>query len=222
VEVQGFPLNSRQLNNTPVTIFIVDDDNSVRRSLSLFLLSHDYVVETYSGSEEYLEREAYSGAGCIILDVNMEGKSGLQLQEELISLNSHLPIIFMTGQGTIQMSVQTLRKGAINFLEKPFKEEVLLKSISEAIELSEQNMTDRNKVNDSKQIIAQLTPRELEILKYLITGMLNKQIACELNIAEHTVKLHRHSICEKLGVKSVPEIIRIANSAGVVPFENKY
>jgi FixJ family two-component response regulator len=220
--VQDSLLNLSQLNNTPVTIFIVDDDNSVRRSLSLFLLSHDYVVETYGSSEEYLERETYSGAGCIILDVNMEGKSGLQLQEDLVSINSHLPIIFMTGQGTIQMSVQTLRKGAINFLEKPFKDEVLLKSISEAIDISKQKLAEHEKVGYAKQIISHLTPRELEILRYLVTGMLNKQIACELDIAEHTVKLHRHSICEKLGVKSVPEIIRIANNAGVVPFKNKY
>jgi FixJ family two-component response regulator len=221
-EVPGFPLNLRQLNNSPVTIFIVDDDNSVRRSLSLFLLSYNYNVETYSSSEEFMEREEYNGTGCIILDVNMEGKSGLQLQEELISLNSHLPIIFMTGQGNIQMSVETLKKGAVNFLEKPFKEDELLISITEAIELSKKNIEERDKVKKARALIDLLSPRELEILKYLVTGMLNKQIACELKIAEHTVKLHRHSICEKLAVKSVPEIIRIVNNAGVVPFENKY
>jgi FixJ family two-component response regulator len=210
------------MNNIPGTIFIIDDDNSVRRSLSLFLISHDYIVETYSRAEEYLEREPYNGTGCIILDVNLEGRSGLELQEDLITLESHLPIIFITGHGNIPLSVQTLKKGAINFLEKPFKEEELLNSISEAIVLSQKNKEEKEEIRRAKSLTDNLTPRESEILRYLMTGMLNKQIAFELNITEHTVKLHRHSICEKLGVKSVPEIIRIADDAGIIPFENKY
>jgi FixJ family two-component response regulator len=210
------------MDSQSATIFIIDDDRSVRRSLSLFLIAHDYVVEAYSGSEEYLEREPYIGTGCIILDVNMEGKSGLELQEELLKLGSYLPIIFMTGQGNIQMSVQTIKKGAVNFLEKPFKEDILLKSINEALDLCAKSKLDKDESKIARKLIDALSPRETEILKYLITGMLNKQIAVELDIAEHTVKLHRHSICEKLGVKSVPEIIRIADKAGIVPFENKY
>jgi len=210
------------MNNIPGTIFIIDDDNSIRRSLSLFLISHDYIVETYSSSEEYLEREPYNGTGCLILDVNLGGRSGLELQEDLITLDSHLPIIFITGQGNIPISVQTLKKGAVNFLEKPFKEEELLNSISEAIVLSQKNKEEKEEIRRAKSLTDNLTPRESEILKYLMTGMLNKQIAFELNITEHTVKLHRHSICEKLGVKSVPEIIRIADNAGIIPFENKY
>jgi FixJ family two-component response regulator len=206
----------------PGTIFIVDDDNSVRRSLSLFLMANDYDVETYSSSEEFLERETFDGTGCLILDVNMEGKSGIQLQEELLQLGSNLPIIFITGNGNIHMSVETLRKGAVNFLEKPFNEEELLKSISEAIALSHKMKAENNEYKIARSLVGNLTPRESEILRYLMNGMLNKQIASELNIAEHTVKLHRHSICEKLRVKSVPEIIRIADRAGIKPFENKY
>jgi FixJ family two-component response regulator len=199
------------------TIFIIDDDNSIRRSLSLFLIAHDYIVETYSSSEEYLERKPFDGTGCIILDVMMDGKSGIELQEELLTLDSHLPIIFITGQGNIHMSVQTLKKGAFNFLEKPFKDDELLNSISEAIEFSKKIREEKEEKRRSKSLINSLTPRESELLKYMITGMLNKQIASELNITERTVKLHRHSICEKLGVKSVPEIIRIADRAGIIP-----
>jgi len=197
------------------TIFIIDDDKSVRRSLSLFLQSVGYHVETYESAEEFLEREKLEGAGCIILDVNMSGKSGLELQEELIKKGSDLPIIFITGKGNIQMSVNAVKKGAVNFLEKPFKEEDILNSVSESVNLSRKLVNQKTEQKTAQNLINLLTPRELEIVKYLPTGLLNKQIAGELNIAEQTVKIHRRNICDKLGVKSVPEIIRITEKAGV-------
>jgi FixJ family two-component response regulator len=203
------------------TVFVIDDDESVRSSLSLFLQLSNYNVESFESSEEYLSREDYLRAGCIILDVNMSGKSGLELQEVLISRNTHLPIIFITGYGNIHMSVDTVKKGAVNYLEKPFNEEELLHSVSEAVALSHKLLAEKEDVLKAKQLIHTLTSRENEILTYIITGMLNKQIANKLNIGEHTVKVHRRSICEKLSVKSVPEIIRIADKAGIIPFENK-
>jgi two-component system response regulator TtrR len=202
------------------TVFIIDDDESVRSSLSLFLQLSDYDVESFESSEEFLNREGHKKAGCIILDVNMPGKSGLELQEELISRNSHLPIIFITGYGNIHMSVDTVKKGAVNYLEKPFNEEELLYSVSEAVALSHKMIAEREAISKAKQLINKLSQRENEILTYIITGMLNKQIAYKLNIGEHTVKVHRRSISEKLGVKSIPEIIRIAEKAGIHPFRN--
>jgi len=202
-------------------VFIVDDDESVRSSLLLFLQLSWYNVESYDSAEDFLSRESHPGAGCIILDVNMAGKSGLELQEILISRNSHLPIIFITGYGNIHMSVDTVKKGAVNYLEKPFNEEELLHSVSEAVALSHKMLSENEEILKAKQLIHTLTTREFEILTYIITGMLNKQIANELNIGEHTVKVHRRSICEKLGVKSIPEIIRIADRARIVPFGNK-
>jgi FixJ family two-component response regulator len=210
------------MDNNSGTIFIVDDDKSIRRSLSLFLTAQDYRVETFCSSEEFLAREAYYGTGCIILDVNMDGKSGLELQEELLPSDSILPIIFITGRGNIQMSVNTMKKGALNFLEKPFKNEELLQSVSEALALSQKLKEKKDEIRNAQNLIDALTTREFEILKYILSGILNKQIAFELDISEHTVKLHRHSICEKLGVKSVPELMRIADKAGIVPFEKKY
>lgn len=198
------------------TIFIIDDDKSVRRSLSLFLQSFGYQVETYESAEEFLETEKFDGVGCIILDVNMSGKSGLELQEELIKTGSGLPIIFITGKGNIQMSVNAVKKGAVNFLEKPFGDEEILHAISEAIQLSGEKHTQMIEKTEAQNLMKMLTPRELEIVKYLPTGLLNKQIAGELNIAEQTVKIHRRNICDKLGVKSVPEIIRITEKAGVI------
>ena len=202
-------------------VFIIDDDESVRSSLSLFLKLSNYDVEIFESSEEYLSREDYKRAGCIILDVNMAGKSGLELQEVLIDRNSHLPIIFITGYGNVRMGVDTVKKGAVNYLEKPFNEEELLQSVAEAVTLSHKMLAENEEFLKSQHLIQKLSAREYEILTYIITGMLNKQIANELNIGEHTVKVHRRSICEKLGVKSIPEIIRIADRARIVPFGNK-
>ena len=199
------------------TVFVIDDDASVRRSLSLFLAANNFQVESFCSSEEYLERETFSGNGCLVLDVNLEGKSGFELQEEMVAMNSSLPIIFITGRGSIPLSVKALKKGALNFLEKPFADDELLQSINEALAMSRKLKSEMEEIQFAVKLVKSLTPRESEIMKHVITGMLNKQIASELKIAEQTVKLHRQSICEKMGVKSVPEIIRIAEKAKEFP-----
>jgi FixJ family two-component response regulator len=209
------------MNKERELIFLIDDDESVRSSLSLFLQLNGYTIESFESAEEYLDREKHIGGGCIILDVNLSGKSGLELQQELINRNSHLPVIFITGFANIHTSVQTLKKGAVNYLEKPFEEEEIIQSVSEALELSRKNLADSKEIQNARQLIQKLTPKEYEVLTYLITGMLNKQIAGKLNIVEHTVKIHKRSICEKLGVPSVPEIIHIAYQAGILSSENK-
>ena len=196
-------------------VFIIDDDKSVRSALSLFLTAGGYQVETFESSEEYLEREAFEGTGCIILDVNLGGKSGPELQEELIAAGSHLPIIFISGRANIHQSVSAVKKGAVNFLEKPFQDDELLQAVSEALNLSRILKEEKEENTEALNLIASLTPRESEILRYLLTGMLNKQIANQLQIAEQTVKLHKRSISMKLGVRSIAEIIRIANKAGI-------
>jgi len=201
------------MNTKQEIVFIIDDDHSVRKSLELYLRAVNYTVESFSSSEDYLDREPYQGTGCLILDVNLGGKTGIQLQEELIILDSILPIIFITGKGDIHMSVQALKKGAVNFLEKPFDDEELLQSVNEALVLSKKLLNEKEETQKARKLIQSLTPRETEILKYVITGMPNKNIASELQIAEQTVKLHRQRICEKLGVRSVPEFIRIAGKA---------
>lgn len=198
-------------------VFIIDDDISVRRSLTFLLEAYNYTVETYSGAEEYLERAQHNGPGCLILDINLEGKSGMDLQEDLMHTGHHLPIIFITANGSVHKSVETIRKGAINFLEKPFKEEELLSSVAEAIALSAEKIAEKDKNRTALDLIQTLTPRETEVLQYLITGMLNKQTAGLLQIAEHTVQLHKLSISRKLGVKSIPEMITIARNAGIIP-----
>jgi len=197
-------------------IFIIDDDNSVRKSLARLLQSADYEVETYSSAEEYLEREYFQGIGCILLDVNLTGMSGLKLQEVLLNrFPQHLPIIFITGKGNVPMSVSAVKKGAVNFLLKPFEDKQLLDALDEAIKLCVDTKKESDERLRLKLLMDKLTPREFEIFRYILTGMLNKQIAAELKIAESTVKIHRGNIMQKLGINSAAEMVRISERLGI-------
>jgi FixJ family two-component response regulator len=188
-------------------IYIIDDDESVRRGLSLLLLSNDYNVETHENTKEFLRSVERNHPGCVLLDVFLDEGSGLELQAVIKERFPYFPIIYITGHGDIPMSVKALKQGAFNFLEKPIDDKILLQVIKDAIT----NSLDLFGIQKEKNIIQEkfdsLTSRELEIFKNVIKGKLNKQIAAELDIAEHTVKLHRGKITEKLGVKSVPEMI---------------
>ncbi len=203
------------MNNKDSKIFLIDDDEEIRQSVSLLLKSTGYEVETFASTEKFLEKENYNGAGCILLDVFLEGKTGLELQAEIETKFECLPIIFISGQGNIPMSVEAMKKGAINFLQKPIDDKELFKAIEEAFERSNALITKQNDINRFKALINALTAREYEIFCYVITGVLNKQIAAELGIAEHTIKNHRLKITEKLGVKSVAEMIYIAEKLNI-------
>jgi FixJ family two-component response regulator len=202
---------------TPI-IFIVDDDPSVRESLGLLLNSAGYKVETFAMAKEFIDSKPQRpGPACLILDVKLPGLSGLDLQEELVSNNNLIPVIFITGHGDIPMSVQAMKKGAVNFLSKPFDDSDLLDAIEEAL-LKDSHA--RNILNQQKNILQRLgslTTREHEILTYLITGMLNKQIAYELDITERTVKAHRRQVLDKMGAGSIAELVRLAAEVGVNP-----
>jgi len=199
------------------TVFIIDDDPSVRKSLSRLLRSVGHVVETFPSAEAFLTREHFDGIGCIILDVQMPGLSGMDLQVELSKAEYGMPIVFITGHGDIPMSVEAMRKGAVHFLTKPFDDDELLRAIGEAIERDRKAKSKQTEVQDIRRRVSLLTPREYEILRYVITGMLNKQIALKLNIAEKTVKVHRGRIMEKLRVDSVAELVRLAEKTGIEP-----
>jgi FixJ family two-component response regulator len=203
------------------TIFIIDDDASIRKSLSRLLRSAGHATETFASAEEFLSREYFDGIGCLLLDVQMPGLSGMDLQEELSKADYHMPIIFITGHGNIPMSVQAMKKGAVDFLTKPFDDKELLQTIEKAIEKDTHARAEYDESLDIRKRIELLTPRENEILPYVITGMLNKQIALKLGIAEKTVKVHRGCIMEKLQATSVAELIRLAEKAGIKPRENK-
>lgn len=198
-------------------VFVVDDDASVRKSLARLLRAEGYEPETFSSAEEFLQNAQHKGGGCIILDVRMPGKSGMQLQEELSNASSSLPVIFITAHGSLPMGVQAMKKGAIDFLSKPFDDSQLLAAVGAAIEKSRRAMVDRAERDAVQGKVNLLTKREREILRHVITGMPNKEIAFSLGIAEQTVKIHRSHIMEKLGVHSLAELVRLADKAGFVP-----
>ena len=205
------------MNKKYSKVFIIDDDDETRQGLTLLLKSYRYNVISYQGVEQFIKNENYSGAGCILLDVFLKGRTGLELQAEIESKFECLPIIFMSGRGNISMSVEALKKGAINFLQKPIDEEELIKAIDEALSTSEAIVARYNEIDRIRTLIHSLTAREFEIFRYVITGMLNKQIAIELGISEHTIKNHRLKITEKLGVKSVAEMVYMAEKLSIKP-----
>ena len=190
-----------------IRVVIIDDNEPVRRSVSVLLSSSGYIAESYESASLFLETAEVTGPGCILLDIFLIGESGLDLQHEISKKFPALPIIYMTGHGDIPMSVRALKHGAFDFLQKPIDEELLFRVIGEAIDLSRLQYEKLNEKNTVQKKVNSLTPRESEVLKLVLSGKLNKQIAADLNIAEHTVKLHRASITTKLGVKSVSEII---------------
>jgi FixJ family two-component response regulator len=197
------------------TVFVIDDDASMRRGLSYLLQSAGYTVEIYSSAEQFLTREHFEGVGCIVLDVQMPGLSGMDLQDELNKADYSMPIVFITGHGDIPTSVRAMKKGAVDFLMKPFDDKELLQAVEKAIERDTYAKAEYGETLDIRKRIELLTPRENEILRYIITGMLNKQIALKLDIAEKTVKVHRGRIMEKLCVDSVAELVRLAAKAGI-------
>jgi FixJ family two-component response regulator len=199
------------------TVFVIDDDASIRKSLSRLLRSAGYTAETFSSAEEFLRREHFDGVGCILLDVRMPGLSGMDLQEKLNKADYPMPIVFITGHGDIPMTVEAMKKGAVDFLTKPFDDEELLQALRAAIEKDRNARAEYTEVHEIRRLIELLTPRENEILRYVVTGMLNKQIALEVGIAEKTVKVHRGRVMGKLGVDSVAELVRLAEKAGIKP-----
>lgn len=196
-------------------VFIIDDDLDITQSLTLLLKSDSYNVSSYNDIQQFIKNENYDGAGCILLDVFLDGKTSLELQEVIETKFESLPIIFISGQGNVPMSVEALKKGAINFLEKPLDEQALVKAIDEALSRSEQVITKNKEIDRLRALMNTLTAREYEIFRYVISGMLNKQIAAELGIAEHTIKNHRLNITDKLKVKSVAELVNIAEKLSI-------
>jgi FixJ family two-component response regulator len=198
------------------TVFVVDDDASMRSSLTRLLRSADLAVETYASAREFLDSDAWDRRpGCLVLDVRMPGLDGLALQEELLSRDEALPIIFITGHGDIPMAVDTMKKGAIEFLPKPFDDEQLLQAVRDGLQKDAQARAVFAERTGILKRLESLTPREYEVLTYILTGMLNKQIAGALAITEKTVIVHRGRVLRKMGVTSVAELVQLAAKAGV-------
>lgn len=198
------------------TVFLVDDDPSVRRALTRLIKSAGYRVESFGSAREFLQLGmSRDGPACLVLDVRMPGLSGLELQDELQKKNAILPVIFITGHGDIPTSVKAMKAGAIDFLQKPVKDKDLLKAIEQALARASRDRAEREELDEIQNRIDRLTPREREVMALIVRGLLNKQIAFELGTVEKTIKVHRARVMEKMQVKSVAELVHLAERAGI-------
>ena len=197
------------------TVFIVDDEPSVRKSLRRLLEAADYRVEVFASAWEFLQRQPYSGIGCLVLDMQMPDLNGLELQEALASSDRYLPIVFITGHGDVPTSVRAMKAGAIDFLSKPFDEKDLLAAIESALEKARHQSQTQAESSEVERRLATLTPREHEVLLQVLTGRLNKQIAAALGASEKTIKVHRGRVMHKMQVQSVADLVRLCEKAGI-------
>ena len=202
---------------TPGTVFIVDDDASVRSGLSRLVRSAGFETEPFASAEEFLARRPFDGIGCVLLDLRMPKVTGAQLQERLAARGSTLPIIFLSGHGDVSASVRAMKQGAVDFLTKPVDDEVLVAALAEAMVRHRSVRATRDDLAAIAQRIATLTAREHEVMRCVIGGALNKQTAGHLGIAERTVKVHRAKVMEKMAAGSVADLVRSCDAAGLTP-----
>jgi FixJ family two-component response regulator len=214
--VTGPPTSSRDLASAEEPIvLIIDDDASMRDALGTLFRSVGLRVEVFASAPEFLQSKLPDVPSCLILDIRLPRLGGLEFQAELVKAGIHIPIIFMTGHGDIPMSVKAMKAGAIDFLTKPFRDQDMLDAVAVAIERDRQRRVDEKLLSNLQTLFAALTPREREVLTLVAAGLMNKQIAAEIGIAEITVKIHRGQLMKKMGAKSLADLVRMAEALGI-------
>ena len=201
------------------TVFIVDDDPSARLGLTRLVRAAGLKVESFGSAGEFVNADRVDGPGCIVLDVRMPGMTGPELQERLRVEDRGMPIIFLSAHGDVPTTAEAMKKGAVDFLAKPVDGGHLLEAIRQAVATDAENRAERAERASVEKRMSELTPREHEVMTFVITGMLNKQVARRLGISEETVKIHRGRVMQKLGIRSVAELVRLCEKAGVSPAE---
>ncbi len=196
-------------------IYVVDDDESMRRSLKRLFASLGYQIEVFESPGQFLHAVRKEQVSCLVSDIRMQGMSGLGLQEELLKRQDCLPIIFLTGHATIPMSVQAVRSGALDFIEKPFDEQTLIDAVEKALQVSREALRRQRDNKEVIELYRQLTPREVEVFKLVAEGLMNREIAVELGISERTVKIHRARVMQKMQSESLAELVRLADRLNV-------
>jgi FixJ family two-component response regulator len=196
-------------------VLVVDDDVSMRTALSNLFRSVGLRVELFGSAPEFLQSKLADVPSCLVLDIRLPGPSGLDFQAELAKANIHIPIIFMTGHGDIPMTVRAMKAGAVDFLTKPFRDQDMLDAVSTAIERDRKRREDERVLADLRSLFESLTAREQEVLALVAAGLMNKQIAAEIGLAEITVKIHRGHVMRKMGARTLADLVRMAELLGV-------
>ena len=202
------------MSDVKATVYVVDDDISVRESLELLIKSAGLRPETFASAQEFLSRPRASVPCCLVLDVSLPGLTGLELQQQLTA-RSDMPIIFITGYGDVPMTVRAMKAGAVEFLTKPFNDEVLLEAIRHALDRSRVALQEESELHSLRTRYESLTPREREVMELVVSGLLNKQVGGELGISEITVKAHRGQVMRKMAADSLPDLVTMAARLGL-------
>ena len=199
------------MNDMP-TVFVIDDDQAIRESLEWLMTSVDLHVESYSNAQAFVSNHDPNRPGCIVLDIRMPGVSGLDLQAQLLAQGVQLPIIIITGHGAVPLAVRAMKAGAVDFLEKPFDDQVLLDRVQQAIQRDAENRRKRARRDSVQSLAATLTAREQEVMGLVVNGFMNKQIAHELSISEKTVESHRAGVMKKMRAESLAQLVKLSQS----------
>ena len=213
----GHEVGSPPMATAKPIVFVVDDDVWIRESLQTLLRDEGWHSETFASAQEFLDRPRAFIPSCLVLDISLPGLNGLELQKRIAVERTDMPIIFITGHGDIPMSVGAMKAGAVEFLTKPFNDEVLLTAIRQALERSRQALAQETKIQELLDRYASLTPRERDVMRLVVSGLLNKQVAGELGITESTVKAHRGQVMQKMKANSVADLVKmtaILNQSG--------
>ncbi|MFZ0417170.1 MAG: response regulator transcription factor [Candidatus Sulfotelmatobacter sp.] len=203
------------MSEPPSIVFVLDDDASIRDAIRSLIRSVGLRVELFGSPREFLQAKRPDAPSCLVLDVRLPGESGLDLQRDLAEANIHIPIIFITGHGDIPMSVRAMKAGAVEFLTKPFRDQDLLDAIHVALDRDRVRRRREAETAMFRKRLESLTPRERQVLPLVVSGLLNKQVAAEIGTTEATVKVHRSQLMKKMGVDSLPELVRIAEKIGI-------
>jgi FixJ family two-component response regulator len=203
-------------------VFVVDDDVSVRESVELLIKFAGWQPETFASAKDFLARPRISTPCCLVLDVSLPDLNGLELQKLIASERTDMPIIFITGHGDVPMTVQAMKAGAVEFLTKPFDDEVLLSAIRHALKRSAAVLDDQAETTAMRNTYESLTPREQDVMRLVVAGMLNKQIGLKLGISEITVKAHRGKVMQKMKADSVADLVKTAVKLGLTPAKNPW
>ncbi|GAB7527417.1 response regulator transcription factor [Paraburkholderia sp. 2C] len=205
-------MKDQDFEQDPPVVYVVDDDCALRKALGSLFRSVGLQVKTFATPEEFVRFDRIDACSCLVLDVRFQGQSGLNLQREVKRTASPIPIVFMTGHGDVEMTVKAMKAGAIDFLAKPFRDQDMLDAVAHAIELDRARRRAERNLKHLRERYESLTPREREVLSYVVAGLMNKQIAKELGISEVTVKIHRKHAMDKMAARSAVDLVRKAQA----------